>query len=374
MKKILLPATLAVFATSCGEKSDKGANESSTYLQDNENPGAAVTDISSAMGSIGALRIDLGLSGIANEYCNGNGEGLIGGTKIEDSENEYASATGYCQATHNAQSPDTARGAMYLAGGIACSVGKEFFAALAEPGATITETKTIAFSSPCWGSTEEAAAFAEDTEAESVDMEVSGERLAATAAYEYKISFTLPGDEEPSTLYIRSKDGVRAASFLGWAVKLDASDLNAAKIRYESISAPNDGGMTRTRLLIDGSLNADGSFSAVNKIQGFVALGGGDFDAPTFSSIRTFSGNLEQGLLGGFYSSGQTSDNDGAGHCYLPGSDSAACTGVEFIAATVAQGQSLITSGSASATALNAGFGKLIDFSTIDLSKSNLFE
>ncbi len=271
MRKVILPVTISLIAIGCGQKDESSATNG---LADSDNPGAAVSEISAAMGSIGELGAALNLSGIASDYCDEHGTPKKDSTLTNDAE-DYGPGVGYCQATHNAQSPDNTRGAMYLAGGIACSMGKEFFAELASPGDTYTASKTVSFTSPCWGSDAEAAAFVADMDGtDSLSIgEVTGERLAADAAYEYKVSFTLPGSDSASTIYLRSKGGIRAASFDGWAVKLDASDLSKAQVRYESATTPNDGGMTRTRLLIDGSLNKSGSFAAITKIQGFVVVG-----------------------------------------------------------------------------------------------------
>ena len=146
---------------SCGEseKDEEKDEASEGELADSDNPGAAINDISVAMGSIQPA--SLGLGGVASTYCSENGEPLSGGSDMDNSSDSYAAATGYCQLTQNSQSPDTPRGAMYLAGAIGCFTGEAGLFDDIVVGTANTGTKDLVIEAGCWGTAAEAAAMAQ---------------------------------------------------------------------------------------------------------------------------------------------------------------------------------------------------------------------
>lgn len=370
-KSISALTALVISATaisSCSKDDKESTTSSSTgsALADSENPGAAVTEINAALGSLAlTLPIGLHLAGLATDYCNANGDPKKDGTEIQgNSEAIYASAIGFCQATFNSQSPDTARGAMYLAGGIACEVGAANLLDGIEVEDSKSETITVDFGTDCWGTQAEADAFKEDTGSDSLELPVTVARLATTAEFDYKISFAV-GEGQEIELLIKSGNGIRAARMTesngeggsAFAVTLDASDLSKAKISFEKISLANEG---RTRVLVQGKMDEDLKFEEVESVEGFELRGqeGGDS-----VSLSTFSGNTTTGLMGASYS--PVAVSDGTGSCYLPGVSSATCAGATVIASSLSAAETLMSAASDAQNAL-AAYEKVLNLSAVD--------
>jgi hypothetical protein len=336
-------------------------------LPDSTNPGAAITEISSAMGSLALiLPTGLRLEAIGGDYCNAKGDPITSGTEVDGSAATYAPAVGYCQTTFNSLSPDTPRGAMYLAGGIACEVGVANLLDGLAAEASKTETITIDFGTDCWGSQAEADAFKADTGSDSLDLAVTVNRLASTADFDYKINFAA-GEGQDIELLTKSGDGIRAARFTettsegntAFAVTLDASDLDAAKISFEKLSLNHE---SRSRVVITGKLDSDLKFSSVDSVKGFDLRGQEDGDAV---SLVTFSGDTTKGFIGASYS--PVRESDGTGSCYLPGSSTATCEGLTVISSSLTEAEALDTGASAAQVALSA-YDKILDLTDADPS------
>lgn len=377
---LLVLALLILFPAACGLEEDdeeETTTETSTNdesADDNEeaqepaasatSAGKVIKDIDTAMASVASSTNLTG--GVATDYCNENGGPQASSADLESTDTNYASATGFCQASHNSQSPDTPRGAMYLTGAIACSAAEAGLFDELEAGSSNTESVNLTVDTTCFGTQAEVDAMVADMGTDTIpNMNITVTQLASTAAYDYQLSFTEPGDNGGQvTLYIKNSDNIKAALYASatdpWFVKMDSS-TSSVSVQYEGINTANT---RRMRVLIEGALDTNGVFSTISSISGFWVQGNNS----EYNRMVTFTGDLTNGLLGMGYQDGQDNvDNGGSGYCHVPGS-SATCAGLTAIGASNTAGNSLITNASTSATALASETDTIISITEIDPS------
>lgn len=349
--KLFISLLTTFLLISCGSDDDGG-----TTLNSN---GTAVNKISSAMGSISDLanssllflqpRI---LGGVATSYCSSTGGPLISGTPVGTGDDEYAGGVAFCQATFNAQSPDTARGAMYIAGGLTCEAAR---LGLFGTG-TNTATSDVTINTTCWGSEAEVDAFVDDN-GMSVLEDVSFTVEELSSGYDYKVTYQLSG-ESADSVYIKTSDNVTAAlSTDGWFVKMDATN---GIVQYEGIDTDNE---RRVRLLVEGTLSG-GSFTSIDSIEGFH----NQANSGTFSNFVIYQGNVTVGFMGNVYDGGAGN----LGKCYLHGGTAGTCSGFTGISSSNAEAQAMITSISTDRSNLTSSNSSVLDITEIDPSDTDI--
>ena len=352
--------------SSIGCTSDSSSS-SSTSSSINSN-GLVINSASDALASIQtvATASALGLkdpsvirpmTGVANTYCTATGgPKKTGGATMSDSDSGIASAYGFCQATFNSQSPDTARGALYIAGGMACEAAVAGLFDNLATGGSNTTTKNLTISTTCWGSTADVNAFiSENGSATISNVALTVTEVSGSTAYNYKVTFVL--SSETVNLYLYNAGGVIAAlnASDGWAVKFDK---NNGIITYENTDSTNN---RRVRMKVVGTVNSSGVFSAVSSVQGFQLEN---------TKLYTFTGNVSTGIKGNFY---DTCGSDRTDECYLPpGLGTATCSGVTAIASSDANATALKSNIATAKTNLKAMTSSLLSVTTIDPSDTDI--
>lgn len=341
---------------------DNNDNSSSPSLTANEN-GLVVNQMNSVMGSIATLSLmsdGIEISGgVPTSYCNENGAPIVGGTPLDDSDEEYPSAIGFCQATYNSQSPDTARGVMYIAGGIMCAASYAGLFDNLATGGTNSQTIDITFSTVCWGSQAEVDALIADAGAGFDDVPTSVEEVSATTAFNYKITYTIPGDGA-AIIYIKNENGVKAAlnsSATGpWYIMMN--EANGTLI-YEGIDTDNE---RRLRLHLDGTIQ-DTVFSTLDSINGIFLQSSG-----AWATFASYTGNPSAGLKGNLLSNGGTDQSD---ECYWPGATATCGT---LVSIPIATGDAVALDGAFTTAASNlaAATSTLADFATVDPTDTDI--
>ena len=343
---LLISSLLALILAGCS--SDSGGTGTSIDAN-----GLVINKASNALASlnnfVAASSIDQGsitlLAGIANAYCTVNG--------VPTSGTNVSAAYGFCQTTHNSQSPDNARGAMYIAGGMLCEAAVSGLFSSVVAGTPNTITRDIAFSTTCWGSQAEVDAVVADAGATIAGVALSVDDVSGTTAYQYEIVFTIPGDGA-ITIYTSNSGGISAAlNTDGWSFKFDQ---NTGVLAYESVDTTNS---RRVRAMVSGTVATDGTFSALSSIQGFQLEN---------SKLYTFTGNLTLGLKGNSYDTGGPDASD---ECYRP-VGTADCSSLTSIASSDGEATALLANIAAAKTALIGNTGALLNITTIDASDTDI--
>lgn len=354
-----------ILMISCGDDDDSSGGAAASG-----DAGLVIQDIDSAMGSLAISPNTALLGGVATSYCNENGGAASAGTDIARSSTTFSGATGYCQATHNAQSPDTPRGAMYIAGIMGCIASNNgLFANLTPGGEPATTTTSVTIDTTCFGTQAMVDAMIADMGTDTLTgITLTASQLAETDAYDYSMSFDL-GEGESASIYIKNSDNIKAALFTDstgpWFVKLDQSESNTV-VLYEGIDTTN---LRRMRIHVAGELDANGEFSSLDGVNGFWLQGGNN----QWSDLVTFTGDLTLGFLGMGYANGGGSDltNGGAGNCYLPGG-TGTCTDLTPITSSTANGDTLFNGMTTAAAALRAYTSSIISFTSIDPTDADI--
>ncbi|MCB0370540.1 MAG: hypothetical protein KDD45_14225, partial [Bdellovibrionales bacterium] len=223
MKLITLLACLT-FVFGCSKSNDDTPAAATTTATN----GSTISAIDTAMASIATVVSSASiqpLSGVANTYCNATGgpTTTTGGTEIANTSDNYASAVGYCQTTHNAQSPDNPRGAMYITSGVVCETDKlGGFNDLTE-GVAKTVSGTITFSTACWGTQAQVDKFIADNGSSTLSLSITVTKQTSGSTYDYKLEFNVGST---MVVYIKNSNNVRAAlvtegTTSAWSVKMD---------------------------------------------------------------------------------------------------------------------------------------------------------
>ncbi len=311
-------------------------------------------------------------AGVAGTHCNATGEPKNGSGNIASTSDSFAGGHGFCQVSHNAQSPDTARGAMYIGAGVLCAVGNAGAFTGVSVGNPVTKTNvTIDIDTTCWGTSAEVSAFQADMgNITSFTLASATVTELSTGPYNYKIELEDSNLDMHMVLYVLSGSSnnlsFHATEYTSSAKTQAKSsyafnaDLQNGVVYYEQID--NDNGR-RIRIRVAGSVNTSG-FTSVDDVQGYLMNSSGSTGSFTHSYHVTYRGDLSTGLLGNYYATGTTRENK----CYLPTDGSAACSGTTAIGSTIAEGASMATdlNNKTALNALAAYTGTLINFSSVD--------
>ncbi len=355
MKFTALGFLLIIFSLGCNETDSAG--QSSLIINSN---GLIISNANDALGSIGTMssksKLQIDHTDSSN-FCNDNGEPKVfGGADLTTSNDAFASASGYCLTVHNSYSPDTIRGAMYIAGGVTCEIAKNgLFDDIPVDGSK-SDTITIEISTDCFGTpTEVANLIADAGQSSFPGVTASVEDVSSSTAYQYKISYVAPFGT--SSLYISNENGVIAALMTAdaWAFKMDT---NSGVILFEGIDDDND---RWNRLRVEGNISAAGDeFTSVTSIEGFQS---------TTNGLISYSGDLG-GIIGDFYPGSGTGNN--TSNCHIPYGPSD-CTGFSTPINTSDTAQNNLQGAlSSSNTKLGNYINGIINFSSVNAGDTDI--
>ncbi len=354
IKLVFIFLGLAVLAA-CSSKNDGGTT---TTVNPN---GLAINSASKALDSLNNLVPSSFVSrgGVPTDYCNTNGiPKKTNGDLMTDDVVEIAAGYGFCQATYNSQSPDTAQGSMYIAGGMACEAALAgLFDNLSTGGAgENTVTKDITFNTTCWGNQAQVDAFIADAGSSTIeDVVMTVEEVSGSTAYDFKVSFVITG---MGTIEVYTLNNSTTSAALnatdGWAFRLDKA---SGTINYESIDTDNN---RWVRLIVNGSLTTSGTYSELESVLGF--------QLESNNRIYSFHGDLTEGIMGDY--AGLGGDPDFSDQCYLPGgTESCSGVGIDVVDADVTALAGNIATAN---TNLKAYTGTILTITTIDPTDTDI--
>lgn len=346
---------------SCGGDNSGGGGSSSDSGSDSD-AANAINDAIGAFESVGELADAFNKAGIATDYCSSTGSPIdVDGDDLSNDDADYGGQRGFCTATHNALSPDTPAGALYIAGGISCFAGREGLFDDLSSGDSNEETIDIKINTKCWGSSDQVDAMQDDMGVNKIeDVEVTVTKQSSSHPYDYKVEVELEGSLDITT-YIKvssKKIAVMTSEESStWAFNFNT---DTGKLLYESIDADN---YRRMRVLIEGEVNSSNEFTEVSNLEGFhLEAGSGGV-----SELSTFIGNIADGILGNVYIDSASDEED---NCYKPGGGED-CSAFTAISSSDSEATALYSSIGSAATAL-AGASELLSFSTADPSVTDI--